>query len=161
MRIAKMKLIKIFAVMLLLTASALWLCRDSLSAHYHLRALRHAEKQVFAPGPTTFLQGVSDFLFRRPNWDAICSHHENALIRMGYFASRDFPLTNQRITGVQLRTNAESRFGSQFYSIMVITNGQSLTSTTVASNSFVRIIAPADEMGDWNTLILKLDEGRL
>jgi hypothetical protein len=164
MRSAKMKLVKILAVTLLLTASALWLCRDSLRARYHLRALRHAEQQMFAPRPSTFLHGVADFLLRRPNWqgwDAIRSHHEDALIRMGYFASREFPLTNQHITAVQLLTNAQWRFGSQFSSIMVVTNGQRLSGTSVASNSFVRIIAPAAEIGDWNTLVLELDGGRL
>jgi len=164
MRIARRKLLKISAASLLLTAGVLWVFRDSLKVHYHLGALRNAEKKMFAPPPSTFPQQVTAFLFRRPpreGWLELYSRHEEALVRIGYFARGEFPLKNQQITAVQLSTNAQRRFRSQFSSLMVITNGQRLSSTTMASNSCARIIAPATEMDDWSALILELDGGRL
>ena len=164
MRITKRKLVKVLAAALLLMASALWLFRDSLKVQYHLRGLRHAGQQMFAPQPSAFSQQVVAFLLRKPNWrswDAIRSRHENSLIRMGYFARREFPLTNRQITAVQLITNAQRRFDSQFSAVIVITNGQRLADTTVASNSFATIIAPTAEMNDWRALILEFDGGSL
>ena len=164
MRIAQRMLLKISAVSLLLTAGVLWVFRDALKVQYHLGALRNAEKEMFAPQPSTFPQQVMAFLFRRPpreGWAALCSRHEDALVRIGYFARREFPLKNQQITAVQLSTNAQRRFRSQFSSLMVVTNGQRLSSTRVASNSCARIIAPATEMDDWSALILELNGSRL
>jgi hypothetical protein len=164
MRIAKRMPVKFLAATLLLMTGALWLSRDSLRARYHLSGLRHAEQQMFAPQPSTFRQQAVAFLFRRPSWEgwaAIRSRHEDALIRMGYFDRREFPLTNQHLTAVQLLTNAQLRFDSQFSSVTVVTNGQRLGGTTVASNSSVEIIAPTAEMNHWRTLVLELDGGRL
>jgi hypothetical protein len=164
MRVTKSKLASVSAAALVLTASALWLSRDSLRIHYHLQALRGAERQMFAPAPSTFPQQAAAFLLRRPNWEgfeAIRKQHEDALIGMGYFARQEFPLTNQHIDAAQLVPSARRRFDSQFSSVMLVTNGQPLGGTTVASNSFCRVVAPATEMNDWRTLLLDLDGGRL
>src|ERR1017187_8743139 len=127
MRIARRTLVKISAVTLLLTAGVLCLFRDALRVEYHLGALRHAEQRMFAPQPCTFPQQVMALLVRRPSWEdwsALRSRHEDALIRMGYLARREFPLTNPQLTAGQLARNAQRRFGSQFSTVMVIKIGR-------------------------------------
>jgi len=86
MRISTKRLITILVPTILLTAGVLWLFRDSLAVHYHLRALHRAEQEMFAPPPSTLRQQVLAFLTRRPSWGAWSEardYHEQALVRLG------------------------------------------------------------------------------
>jgi hypothetical protein len=148
------------AVIAFLAFAVVWLFRGPLGIKYHLWRLHQAELRIFASGPSNPLDVVVGFLVGRrtsADWSAVRDRHEEALIRMGYFARREFPFTNQHVTAGQLVRIARDGFGTQFSSVVVITNGQRLSGTTVASSSFARIVAPVEEMKDWDALITDLD----
>jgi hypothetical protein len=161
MRIQKKALVKIFAVTLLLTAGVLWLFRDSLKVHYHLRAERHAGQQMFVPAPSTFGGQLLAFLVRRPSWEVwskVREDHEEALVRLGYLARQEFSFTNRTLNATQLLTSARSGFSTRMTSLCVLTKGQPLSATSVCTSSVVRVTAPKSEAQQWRTLISELDQ---
>ncbi len=150
------------AFALLLTFVLLWQFLHPLSVQYHVWRLRYADRHVLAPRPSNQLGAFMAFLIggrTSEDWSALRDRHEEALIRMGYFARREFPFTNQHVTAGQLVRNARDGFGTHFSSVMVITNGQRFSGMRVASNSFARIVAPVKEMRDWSALVSTLDGG--
>jgi len=160
MRNQKRMLVKVSAVLLLLTASVPWLFRDFLRVQYHLRAERRAAKQMFAPAPSTFVQQIVAFLLRRPSsqgWSKAREDHEEALVRLGYLSRQEFSFTNRTLNATQLLTKARLGFCTQMTSLCVLTNGQTLSATEVCTSAVVRVVAPKNEAEKWRTLISEFD----
>jgi len=146
----------------LIVGGALFLFRDYLRVYYHRTAIQALERSAF---PRTFTDKLFAGLTRSQTseaWWENRRHHEDALIRLGYLTREEFLLTNKQFTAGQLVRNAERRFAPEkIFSVTVITNGQRLSATALATNSFVRISVPIVELNDWKTLIQALDSGSL
>jgi hypothetical protein len=164
------KSIKSGIAVCLVIAGALFLFRDNLRVYYHRTAIQTLQRRAFTP---TFTDRLTDRLFPglTPNqtsevgseiWWENRRHHEDALIRLGYLTREEFVITNKQFTAGQLVRTAERRFAPQkIFLVTVITNGQPLSATALATNSFVRISVPIVELNDWKTLIQALDSGSL
>ncbi len=82
----------------LILAAGIWFFRDTSSVRYHLRALESLRRLAIYPNcPTRGIsrESLNWNLAGRPSIKQLeteCQRHENALIELGYFERREFPL---------------------------------------------------------------------
>jgi len=150
-------------VAIILLAGIACLKRDALRVCYHRLALKRVERGMFYQmnPPKTLLQWISALMAEpwrsQSLWEKL-AYHEDALVALGYLARHEFPFTNRTLNAVQLRDNAQARFASGMTRLCVLTNGQSLSPTTICTASVVQVTAPRDEAEKWRALVNEFDQ---
>jgi hypothetical protein len=127
---------------------------NSLRIQYHIAAMQRANHMVEVLNgavPQTrrdrVARAVGMLLGKRTNsdWSDSCTHHQDALVRLGYLSRREFAFSGGKFPTGKFYTN--------FWPLMC----DGTSSCAFMSNGVIRVFARPSQMTSWAALVVELE----